>query len=332
MRKRARLGGTFPAHSSDEWPFRGAKEEILAQIERARAEHGGKPRYPARVHEIDPERKRGGNRAGDFDYRSELHPFNPPSWFHETGIHKVVKRLEPRLPAVGGSLFLTFTVDPKEFQDAESGFEWSRNHLRKVFYALRKGVEWEGKRFRIDAPYCVKVEFHQSGWPHFHVIFLTRRFLPGGLVNELWACGRTNVERISTEKFRYLLKYVTKPGDLPEWVLNRERFRVFQSSRGFLKPLNTGGQTEKTDKPEGEELEVKREASTIGQRLERWRRMGLIREGTYCRAVTFDRAYVELIGEQVLTACKEGRYLGRMGIAFKSPGQLQKLLTSGGCK
>ena len=32
-----------------------------------------------------------------------------------------------------------------------------------MFYSLRHGVAWEGKTYTIDAPYCVKVEFHGNG-------------------------------------------------------------------------------------------------------------------------------------------------------------------------
>src|ERR1022692_1203346 len=146
-------------------------------------------------------------------------------------------RFWDRLPDVSGMLFLTFTLDPKNFADEEAAFEESRAWLRKVFYQLRHGVEFEGKTFVIDAPFCIKVEFHESGWVHFHAIFLTRRFLPKALLFDLWGLGWVKVQRISNKDFHYILKYVTKPGDLPTWVLKRKRLRVFQTTKGFLKPL-----------------------------------------------------------------------------------------------
>jgi hypothetical protein len=69
------------------------------------------------------------------------------------------------------------------------------------------------------------------------MIFLTKRFLPADLVTHLWGFGRTDVKRIKTSEFNYLLKYVTKGPTLPDWVLQMPRLRIFQSSRGFLKPL-----------------------------------------------------------------------------------------------
>lgn len=122
-------------------------------------------------------------------YERTIKEYVPASWFHPLGIYKVLARLWDRLPDVGGKLFLTLTLDPKLFGSEESAFEYSRQRLRKVFFKLRHGVEHEGKTYTIDAPYCVKVEFHESGWVHYHVIFLTRRYLPKELLAELWGYG-----------------------------------------------------------------------------------------------------------------------------------------------
>ncbi len=111
--------------------------------------------------------------------------FIPASWFHPVGIFKVLIRFWNQLPDVNGKLFLTFTLDPKNYASEEAAFEDSRDWLRKVFYQLRQGVKHKGKIYTIDAPYCIKVEFHESGWVHYHAIFLTRRFLPKELLAAL---------------------------------------------------------------------------------------------------------------------------------------------------
>jgi len=96
--------------------------------------------------------------------RTILREYIPASWFHPLGIKKVLRRLEPLLPDVSGKLFLTFTLARETCGgDPEAAFELARAKLRRVFYRLRNGVEWDGKRYAIDAPYCVKVEFHQDG-------------------------------------------------------------------------------------------------------------------------------------------------------------------------
>ena len=111
-----------------------------------------------------------------------LREYIPASWFHARGIYKVLARLNPRLPDVGGNLFLTFTVNPALYASPAAAFEHARDRLRRIFYRLRRGVTWEGKKYVIDAPYAIKVEFHQNGWAHFHVVFLTQRYLPGAQI------------------------------------------------------------------------------------------------------------------------------------------------------
>ncbi len=79
------------------------------------------------------------------------------------------------------------------------------------------------------------MEFHESGWVHYHVMFLTQRFVPKELLSELWGLGWVKAQRITRSDFHYLLKYVTKSDELPEWVKKRKRLRVFQTTKGFLK-------------------------------------------------------------------------------------------------
>jgi len=209
-----------------------------------------------------------------------LREYIPASWFHARGIYKVIARLLPRLPDVGGNLFLTFTVNPALYASPATAFEHARDRLRRIFHRLRRGVTWEGKKYIIDEPYAIKVEFHQNGWAHFHVVFLTRRFLPGALLNHLWGLGRTNVQRISNDKFHYLLKYVTKGGGLPTWVLSRPRLRIFQASRGFY--IDTRRQAVPVLPPRPDRQ--KREESTLGERLNRWSKTALVaQDGHYQR-------------------------------------------------
>ncbi len=245
----------------------------------------------------------GGGRGEGADWEV-LRPLNPTSWFHPRGIYKVLARITPKLPDVEGCLFLTFTFDPALFNDAGTAFDLGRDRMRRLFFKLRRGVEWKGKRYVIDAPYCVKVEFHANDWAHFHAVFLTRRFVPGDMLNALWGFGRTNVERITNDDFRYLLKYVTKGVSLPEWVLKRPRLRVFQSSRGFYATESTTTRKPATGKKRG------RIAGTLGERLERWQRTALLQNGeTFCQVILC-APYAELLAEQILPAALDGRYLG----------------------
>jgi hypothetical protein len=265
-----------------------------------------------------------------------LRPFHPASWFHAVGIWKVLARLKPKLPDVAGMLFLTFTFDQALFADPSAAFEHGRDHLRRMFHRLRQGVEWEGKTYRIDAPYCVKVEFHANGWAHFHVVLMTRRYLPGGLLNELWGLGRTNVRRINNHKFHYLLKYVTKGGGLPEWVLGRKRLRVFQTSRGFYQDtLSTGaaatGTRAETPATEASATGVpskspptgiKRKTGTLGERLARWRTSALLQQGTEFLQINLCAPFSELLDALILPVALDGRYLGNGHIIINDNYQL----------
>jgi hypothetical protein len=180
-----------------------------------------------------------------------------------------------------------------------------------VFFQLRHGVEHEGRRYVLAAPYCIKVEFHESGWVHFHAIFMTRRFLPKELLAALWDRGWVKVQRITNQDFHYLLKYVTKAGELPDWVKQRKRLRVFQSTKGFLKPAPPSpAQAEsnllKEKKP--------RASYTMDERFWRWACMGVIRQSGNARTVQFRLPYREIFDQLVLSAALAGRYKGSGGI------------------
>lgn len=236
--------------------------------------------------------------------------FVPASWFHPVGIFKVLARFWDRLPDVSGKLFLTFTLDPQNYADEEAAFEDSRAWLRKVFYQLRQGIEHEGKTYTIAAPYCIKVEFHESGWVHYHALFLTRRFLPKELLAELWGLGWVKVQRITNTDFHYLLRYVTKPDDLPEWVKKRKRLRVFQTTRGFLKQAAETTPARPKNEPDTLKPKLHRASYTMDERFWRWACMGVIRENGRARTLRFRVPYRELFDHLVLSAALDGRYKG----------------------
>jgi hypothetical protein len=262
---------------------------------------------------------------GDFISSAVLSAYVPASWFHARGIFKVLRRLEPRLPDVAKMLFLTFTVNPALYEDPEAAFEHSRDRLRRVFHRLRQGVTWEKKFYQIDAPYAVKVEFHKADWAHFHVIFLTRRYLPGSLLNHLWSLGRTNVQRISNRRFRYLLKYVTKGSGLPEWILGRKRLRVFQSSRGFLRRSNENEPKAAQVGPAKRKL--RRRVTTLGERLQQWKKSALLKQGEHYNRCILMEPFKVLFDHLVFPVAREGRYLGNGHILINDTTQLIPWLT-----
>ena len=248
-----------------------------------------------------------------------LREYIPASWFHAKGIYKVLARLTPRLPDVGGCLFLTFTVNPALYGSPAAAFEHARDRLRRIFHRLRHGVSWEGKKYTIDAPYAIKVEFHQTGWAHFHVVFLTRRHLPGALLNHLWGLGRTNVQRISNDKFRYLLKYVTKGGGLPDWVLDRSRLRVFQASRGFYVQ-----QTEQKVPAGPAKIEpLTRASTTLRERHLRWLMSALVEDDGHFQVYFLKAPFHDLVAELILPAAMQRRYIGHGRFQISDISQLE---------
>ncbi len=246
--------------------------------------------------------------GGSLEGEQTIKEYIPTSWFHPVGIYKVLARIWGRLPDVSGKLFLTFTLDPKNYANEETAFTDSREWMRKVFYQLRHGIKHEGKTYTINAPYCIKVEFHQSGWVHYHAIFLTRRFVPKELLSELWGLGWVKVQRVSNADFHYLLKYVTKPDELPDWVRKRKRLRVFQTTKGFLAEVPKQAR-QKTDL---EKLKPKehRASYTMDERFWRWACMAVIRQAGHARAVRFRVPYREISDHLVLSAALDGRYKG----------------------
>jgi hypothetical protein len=308
------------ASRSDEGGAYGERSASESDAKKDRESIGRTPENPAHHPFLESDlNQRENGRWGTLGIMRE---FNPVSWFHARGIYRVLARLKPRLPDVGGKLFLTFTVNPALFADPLAAFEHARDRLRRIFFKLRRGVTWQGKRYVVNAPYAVKVEFHQSGWAHFHVIFLTRSYVPGGLLNELWTLGRTNVRRITDEKFRYLLKYVTKGGGLPEWVLGRTRLRVFQSSRGFLAALPA---TERTEAKAS--TGTKTHTCTLGERLQRWRKTAVFESGKRFQQVILTAPFFELVAELIFPAAVEGRYLGGGRFQINDVSQLEPWIT-----
>ena len=241
----------------------------------------------------------------------------PCSWFHPKGIHKVVEKLKPRLPNVNRCLFVTLTLDRAYFHEQWMGpseaYDLSRAHIRKVFHKLRKGIKWEGKIYKVKAPYCTKVEFHDDpeGWPHFHIVWLTRKYVPAELLASLWGFGRVNLKRITNSKFNYILKYVCKSGHVPIWVRRKKGIRIFQSGKGFLRKIKknkTRGNSDGT--------KVRRVITTIGQRIDNFGKTALLIDdrtpGVPVRytQIQLNDNFKTLLDRLVYSIARDGRYLG----------------------
>ena len=212
------------------------------------------------------------------------------------------------------------------FCGPSEAFDVTRERIRKIYFKLRKGIHWEGKFYQIKNPYCTKVEFHddEEGWPHFHVIWLTRRFVPVNLIEHLWTYGFADVGRIKNRKFHYLLKYVCKSGKVPEWIKDRKCIRIFQPSRGFLLPDEEKklGEQSKEKKP--------RKSYTLRQRLKKWDRLALdvvedLKTGAKkCTEMPLRDTFKNLFDHLVYAVALDGRYLGNGIIKITNNKQLNQ--------
>ncbi len=253
----------------------------------------------------------------------------PCSWFHPKGIYKVLKRFWHRLPNVSGSLFATLTIDRELMRSRGLGpseaFDLTRDRIRRILHRLRNGVEWEGKVYRIKGAYCTKVEFHadEEGWPHYHLIWLTRRYVPKELLEHLWSYGFVDLRRIQNQDFHYLLKYVCKSGKVPEWVKDRNRLRIFTPSRGFLAPEDRKKVKEPTN------VKKKRKSYTLRQRILKWEKLVLhVVEDTEtgekkCCEMTIRDTFQNLFDRLIIEVVREGRYLGDRVIQITHNSQLK---------
>ena len=108
------------------------------------------------------------------------------------------------------------------------------------------------------------------------------------------------------------MKYVCKSGRVPEWVEDREKIRIFQPSRGFLKPIPKKESKTKPSKRKKRPLRI----STIRERLERWSRTALvITEASKGKKSTIselplDEDFKTLYDRLVYSIALDGRYLG----------------------
>jgi hypothetical protein len=120
------------------------------------------------------------------------------------------KRLREKLHRLrwpGAVLFLTLTFDPERFPK-----NW-KYHLHRFIVGFLKafpgwGIVW-------------KLEFHQSGMPHFHLVLIPPAhirvpFIKHQALAERWGLGFVWVERVWHRRIaQYLAKYVYKAGPYP---------------------------------------------------------------------------------------------------------------------
>lgn len=174
-----------------------------------------------------------GNSATRWDNvpPPELHPYYSESWFTAEGARLKARRLQQAgLPNFRDWRFLTVTVANRNISPRDA-YDLGKQRMRRFLTRIRRAL---GRTFR----WCWKLEFHEDGYAHWHLLIEYLERVPQEMLAELeswWGLGRINVRRVNGRDVHYVFKYVAKgPEDVPQWVaLHKGRFRVFQASRGF---------------------------------------------------------------------------------------------------
>jgi hypothetical protein len=163
---------------------------------------------------------------------NRLRPYYAESWFTADGARLKARRLQQAgMPDLTNWRFVTLTMATRSVLPSVA-YRLGKDRLRRFLARFRQAL---GRPFR----WCWKLEFHEDGYAHWHLLLEYRKPLPEEMLPELetwWGLGRVNMKRVREREIGYVLKYVAKgPEDLPAWVWEHKgRLRVFQTSRGFF--------------------------------------------------------------------------------------------------
>lgn len=174
-----------------------------------------------------------------------------------------IEELQRRHGTEGDAQMWTLTVDPSRYASPEAAWEdvGKRRRIGETMRAM--GVRY----------YVVVLEWHKSGWPHWHVLIwrpVAKMRLDHAQMTRAWGLGHTlyrcryrdkKGRPLRTPKpmawaVRYITKYLVK-GDVssvPAWVGERSRVRMIWGSRAWGPVVSSGWSCPgHDDGPEGEE-------------------------------------------------------------------------------
>lgn len=165
--------------------------------------------------------------------------------------------VKPRL------LTLTVPRSCEHYSNAEGAFDYvNSNNLIKRFL---ENFGFNKKAFKV-------LEFHKSGWPHWHIIVdladaevkskkvvRGKRWVPLLRMQRLWSSFfgvstqvdlPLNMPKASVYKcLNYAISYVMKSGGrVPEWVTKRSRVRTYECYGDLRKAYSISADAEKDDK------------------------------------------------------------------------------------
>ena len=165
--------------------------------------------------------------------------------------------LRPALSCWTSVIMLTLTVDPANYETPEAAYldVGKRRAVSKLIAKLLRRKMIRSKEFT-----CT-IEFHKSGWPHYHVL-VDSSFVEKHELQKCWGLGHCWFSR---HKFKtiahainYATKYISKTSKddenefwFPDWVLDfKGNMRRFSVSREISSRIR-GGKPSKRKKTDG---------------------------------------------------------------------------------
>ena len=150
------------------------------------------------------------------------------------------EKLRPALSHWKSVLMLTATVDPKQHESPWEAMELvgKRRAVGKLIARLHKKGVLKNREFTST------LEFHKSGWPHWHLL-VDSRFVCKHLLQKTWGLGHCWVSKHDFKTVEHAINYATKyivktteeEGDeflFPAWCYDyKGNIRRFSTSRGL---------------------------------------------------------------------------------------------------
>ncbi|MGE9295982.1 MAG: rolling circle replication-associated protein [Puniceicoccales bacterium] len=255
-------------------------------------------------------------------YGVQIRGYHGANWFTSRGVYLKRREIEKKgLPVLKRCKFLTLTVDGHGYISERKAYELGKERMRRFLAKLRSVIG--------PFAWAWKLEFHEDGYPHWHLIIDYRKMIPPDFLDRFtdwWGLGRVNVAGIKQKRFQYLFKYVSKMAsgdcdpdaeiDLPSWVLDYFKIladgrrsagiRFWQTGGGFYTMVKAAPAKPKKEKRSS------RLPLTIRQRWEMWKRKatvfvrGMHGDIRCSRQILFRQPYHEVIC-QVIRAFVDGK-------------------------
>ncbi|HET6406453.1 MAG TPA: hypothetical protein VFG14_01120 [Chthoniobacteraceae bacterium] len=149
--------------------------------------------------------------TGDTSDHIHVRAYSAPNWLTPAGVIRKRRLIELKgLPSFNKWRFITLTINRDLFPEGPlSAYLAGKDRMRR-FMAMAREIGLWSKVHK----WCWKLEFQEDGWPHWHLLVgRTRIFSEEELreIDRLWSLGRTNVEMVQEDDFRYSFKYAFKP-------------------------------------------------------------------------------------------------------------------------